>query len=77
MLEAFSALSLVHRIGVVAAGFVALAGIWLVIVSTHDAKVVQKERVRVEAVGSKIDAKAQQKRAAAESKPDLSRWMRD
>ncbi len=56
--------------------FVAVASFagWLL---THDAKVVNRERVRVEAQGSKIDAKAQQKRADAESKPDLSRWMRD
>lgn len=77
MLEAFSALSVVHRIGVIAAGIVALVGAWLVVVGMIEAKGVQKERVRVEKQGEKIDAKAQQKRAAAESKPDLSRWMRD
>ncbi len=56
--------------------FVAAASFagWVV---THDRKVVNRERVRVEAQGSKIDAKAQQKRAAAESKPDLGKWFRD
>lgn len=53
---------------------VVLFGSWLF---THDRKVVQKERVRVETTGARIDAKAQQKRAAAESRPDLGRWYRD
>lgn len=56
--------------------FVAVASFagWLL---THDRKVVNKERARVEVQGAKIDAKAQQKRAAAESRPDLSKWLRD
>lgn len=36
-----------------------------------------KEQARVEKVGEKTDAKAEAKRRAAESRPDLSRWYRD
>lgn len=74
MFAAFSALSRVQLLAISAAVAVAAFGVWLM---THDAKVVNKERARVEKVGEKTDAKAQAKRAAAESKPDLSRWMRD
>mgnify|MGYP000858777954 CR=1 FL=1 len=68
------ALTQVQMALIAAALAVAAFGGWLMI---HDTKTVNRERARVEAQGSKIDAKAQQKRAAAESKPDLSRWMRD
>lgn len=74
MFPLFTALSRVQLLAIAAAVAVGVFGVWL---TRHDAKVVNKERVRVETTGAKVDAKAQEKRRAAESKPDLSRYLRD
>lgn len=74
MLGLIPAFSRVQLIAICVAVCVGVFGVWLI---RHDAKVVTKERARVEKVGEKTNAKAQAKREAAESKPDLSRWYRD
>lgn len=70
----FGALSKLEMSLIAGAVIVAVFGGWLML---HDRKVVEKERIRVETTGARIDAKAQKKRAVAESNPDLGRWYRD
>lgn len=74
MLGLFPALSRVQFALLGVAVFVGVFGSWLIF---HDAKVVNKERARVEKVGEKTNAKAQAKRQAAEQRPDLSGYYRD
>lgn len=67
------------RIYAGAAGLIALIAMWTWWLWQHDSKVVQQERVRVEAKGKVTDAKAQTARARAAAKPDgvLDRFYRD
>lgn len=73
MIEFFRSLQ-----GIVLIGAAALIGVWGWVASIKS-KAVHQERVRVEAQGAKIDAKAQtaRKRAVGDADRVLSRYYRD